>query len=49
MMPVGNNEHQRVDNISTDLISYDIQPLDTIGFALGHMNCLIVLYKRHNI
>ena len=33
-MPVRNNEHQRIDDISTDLISYGIQSLETIGFVL---------------
>ena len=39
-MPVGNNEHQRIDDVSDDLISsYGIQSLETIGFALLRMNC----------
>ena len=29
-MPVDNNEHQRIDDVSTDCIS----SLETIGFAL---------------
>ena len=34
-MPVDNNEHQRIDDVSTDRISYGIQSLETImGFAL---------------
>ena len=33
-MPVGNNEHQRIDDVSSDLISNGIQSLETIGFAL---------------
>ena len=33
-MPVGNNEPQRIDDVSTDLISYGIQSLETIGFVL---------------
>ena len=32
-MPVGNNEHQMIDDIYTDLISYAIQSQETIGFA----------------
>ena len=34
VMPVDNNEHQRIDYLSTDRISYGIQSLDTMGFAL---------------
>ena len=41
-MPVDNNEHQRIDDVSTDRISYGIQSLETMGFALRRMNCLIV-------
>ena len=33
-MPVRNNEYQRVDDVSTDLISYGMQSLGTIGFVL---------------
>ena len=33
-MPVDDNEHQRIDDVSTELISYDIQSLETLGFAL---------------
>ena len=33
-MPVDNNEHQRIDDVSTDLISYGIQSLETMGFEL---------------
>ena len=29
-MPVDNNEHQRIDDVSTDCISYGIQSLETI-------------------
>ena len=48
-MPVDNNEHQRIDDISTErTISYGIQSLETMGFALSCMNCLTVLSKRHN-
>ena len=47
IMPVRNNEHQRID-VSTDLISYGIHSLETIGFVFWHMNCLIVLCKHHN-
>ena len=42
-MPVDNNEHQRNDDVSTDRISCRIQSLETMGFALRRMNCLIVL------
>ena len=34
IMPVDNNEHQRIDDVSTDRISYGIQSLETMGFAL---------------
>ena len=34
VMPVDNNEHQRIDDVSTDRISYGIQSLDTMSFAL---------------
>ena len=47
-MSVRNNEHQRVDDVSTELISYAIQSLETSGFVLCRMNCLIVWCKRHN-
>ena len=33
-MPVDNNEHQRIDDVSTDRISYDIQSVETIRLAL---------------
>ena len=33
-MPVDNNEHQRIDDVSTDGISYSIWSLETLGFAL---------------
>ena len=33
-MPVDNNEHQRIDDVSTDSISYGIQSLETMGFTL---------------
>ena len=33
-MPVDSNEHQRIDDVSTDHISYVIQSLETMGFAL---------------
>ena len=29
-----NNEHQRIDDVSTDRISYDIRSVETMGFAL---------------
>ena len=48
IMPVDNNGHQRIDDISTDHISYGIQLLETMGFALRPMNCMIVLSKCHN-
>ena len=38
-MPVGNSEYQRIDDKSTDQISYNILSL----FALWLKNCLIVL------
>ena len=47
-MPVDNNEHQRIDDVSTGRTSYVIQSLETMGFAMWRMNCLIVLSKRHN-
>ena len=31
---VDNNEHQRIDDVSTDRISYDIRSLETMVFAL---------------
>ena len=34
ILPVDNNEHQRIDDVSTDRISYDIRPVETMGFAL---------------
>ena len=34
IMPVDNNEHQRIDDVSTDRISYGIQSLETMCFAL---------------
>ena len=46
IMPVDNNEHQRIDDVSTDRISYGIQSLETMGFTLLCMNCLIV-YSRY--
>ena len=33
-MPVDNNEHQRIDDVSTDRISHGIQLLETMGFTL---------------
>ena len=48
MLPVDNNEHQRIDDVSTDRISYDIRSVETMGFALRRMNCSIVVSKRHN-
>ena len=34
IMSVDNNEHQRIDDVSTDRISYGIESLETMGFAL---------------
>ena len=34
LMPVDNNEHQRIDDVSTDRISYDIPSVETMGFSL---------------
>ena len=34
IMPVDNNEHQRIDDVSTNCISYGIQSLETMGFVL---------------
>ena len=34
ILPVDNNEHQRIDDVSTDRISYDIRSVKTMGFAL---------------
>ena len=33
-MPIDNNEHQRIDDVSTDCIFYDIRSVETMGFAL---------------
>ena len=33
-MPADNNEHQRIDDVSTERISYSIQTLETMGFTL---------------
>ena len=33
-MPVDNNEHQMIDDVSTDRIFYDIPSVETMGFAL---------------
>ena len=33
-MPVDNNEHQRIDDVSTDRIFSDIRSVETMGFAL---------------
>ena len=43
MMPEGYDEQQRIDDLSTVLISYSIQSLETTGFKSWRMNCLIVL------
>ena len=34
ILPVDNNEHQRIDDVSTDRISHDIRSVETMGFAL---------------
>ena len=34
ILPVDNNEHQRIDDVSTDRISYHIRSVETMGFAL---------------
>ena len=34
IMPVDNNEHQRIDDVSTDRIFYDIRSVETMGFVL---------------
>ena len=34
IMTVGKKEHQRVDNVPTDMTPYSIQSLETISFAL---------------
>ena len=34
ILPVDNNEHQRIDDVSTDRIFYDIRSVETMGFAL---------------
>ena len=47
-MPVDNIEHQRVEAVSTDPISYGIQSLETMSFILLRMKCLIVLSKHNN-
>ena len=41
-MPVDNNEHQKIDDVSTGL-RYTVTRDN--GFR---MNCLLVLSKRHN-
>ena len=33
ILPVDNNEHQRVDDVSIDRIFYDIRSVETVGFA----------------
>ena len=33
-MPVDNNEHQRIDDVLSDRISYDTRSVKTMGFAL---------------
>ena len=33
-MSVDNDEHKRIDDVSTDRISYGIQSLETMSFAL---------------
>ena len=34
IVPVDNNEHQRIGDVSTDRISYAIMSLEIMGFAL---------------
>ena len=34
ILPVENNEHQRIDDVSTDRISYDMRSVETMGFTL---------------
>ena len=34
IQPVDNNEHQMIDDVSTDRISYAIRSVETMGFAL---------------
>ena len=34
ILPVDNNEHQRIDDVSTDRISYDIRSVEKMGFTL---------------
>ena len=48
IQPIDNNEHQRIDDVSTDRISYDIRSVETMGFALWRINFSIVVSKRHN-
>ena len=38
-----NTEHQMIDDISTDIISYGIRALETMCFAYCRIKCLIVL------
>ena len=33
-MPVDNNEHLRINDVSTDRTSYGIQSVETMGFTL---------------
>ena len=49
-MPVDNNEHQRIDDVSTDHISYDIQSLANWVLHCDVLinYCLTVLSKCHN-
>ena len=39
ILPVDNNEHQRIEDVST---------IETMGFALWRMNSSIVVSKHHN-
>ena len=34
MLYIDNNEHQRINDVSIDRISYGIQSLERMGFAL---------------
>ena len=48
ILPVDNNEPQRIDDVSTDRIFHDVRLVETMGFALWRMNWSIVVSKRHN-
>ena len=42
-MPVDNNEHQRIDDVSTDRISYGIVTRDSVFRIVTHewFNCFV--------